>query len=299
MIGLVLALFSSFFFAANNTFARKGMYLSEESFSPVVISLFQGTILFGIALPFLGGSGQLTTLSWLGVSALAGAGIIHFLVGRMLGYVGVRFLGANRAVPIQTTYVLLAAILGVVFLGEPWNISLLFALLLIGGGIVLLGTKKSARVEKAGRQGGPLALGLLASLGAAVCWSISPLLVKIGLEEVGSPLLATFISYAFASIVIGFSLFHPGNYEKVRHLERAALVPMLISGFAVAMAQILRYLALDLSSISLAVPLLATKSLFLFPLSFLVNRKIEAFNLRVIMGAIAIVGGASLLFWLA
>lgn len=299
MIGLVQALGSGFSFSLNGIFVRKGMYRSGESFSPLPISLFLGMILFGLSLSISGEAEQLASLSWLGVSSLVGAGVIHFLVGRMLGYISIRLIGANRAMPIQTSYILLAALLGIFFLGESLTISLVLSLLLVVGGITLISTKDSSKAEKSGMPEGSLTRGVFAALGAALCWSVSPVLVKIGLNEVGSPLVATFISYTAASMVVGVLLFHPRNNEKLRRLDRTSLIPFIIAGTAGSMAQILRYSALSYSRVSLIVPLIATRSLFVFPLSFLINREIEAFNLRIIMGAIAIVGGVLLIFWSA
>jgi len=275
------------------------MYRSGESFSPVPISLFLGTILFGLSLSISGEAEQLASLSWLGFSSLAGAGVIHFLIGRMLVYSGIRLIGANRTLPITTCNILFAALLGIFFLGEPLTVTLILAVLLIMGGVILISTVGSSGTGESGMPRGSLVKGVFAALGAALCWSVSPVLVKIGLKEVGSPLAATFISYTAASIIIGVSLFHPRNNEKLRRLERTSLIPFIIAGTAGSIAQILMYSALNFSLVSLVVPLLATRSLFVFPLSFLINREIEAFNLRIIMGAIAIVVGVFLIFWVA
>jgi drug/metabolite transporter (DMT)-like permease len=46
-------------------------------------------------------------------------------------------------------------------------------------------------------------------------------------------------------------------------------------------------------------PLISTSALFVFPLSFLINRKIETFHPRVIAGAMAVVIGIFLMFRVA
>lgn len=146
---------------------------------------------------------------------------------------------------------------------------------------------------------GSLVKGLFAALVAALCWGVSPVLIKVGLREVNSPLAATFVSYAAASVVTGILLIHPSNNEKLRRLNRTSLIPIIIAAITVAIAQIVRYTALDYSPISLVEPLVGTNGLFIFPLSFLINRRIEAFNLRIIMGALIVVFGVSLIFWVA
>jgi len=300
VIGLILALLCGFSFSISNIFIRKGVHRSGEAFSLIPIFAFMGTVFFSIPLLISGEIKQLASLSWLGMSALAGAGILHFILGRISGYTGIRLIGANRAVPIFSSYILVAPLLGIFLLGESLTSSLVLAILLMLGGIIFISTTGKSETGGLGMPKGAFARGIMAALGAALCWGVSPILIKIGLKEVDSPLLATFVSYAASSIVIGVSLFHPGNSEKLRRLTRPAIIPIIIGAIAVAVAQILRYTALGYSPVSLVEPLAgSTNNLFVFPLSFLINREIETFNLRIIMGAILIVVGICLIFWVA
>ena len=300
MIGLVLALLSGFSFAASAIFIRRGVYRSGESFSPVPISVFLGVVFFGLLLLIPGQAEQFTSLSWLGAGSLAGAGVIHFVLGRMAAYTSIRLIGATRAAPIVTCSILFAALLGIFFLGEPVTISLVLALLLIVGGIILIGTTGNSGTGKMDVSKGSLAKGLFFALGAALCWGSSPALIKIGLREVNSPLLATFISYTTASMVVGSLLFNPRNNEKLRRLDRTSLIHLIIGGITVSIAQALRYAALVYSPVSVVAPIhTGTSGIFIFPLSFLLNREIETFNPRIIMAAIAVMAGVFLLFWAA
>ncbi|MFC1955449.1 EamA family transporter [Chloroflexota bacterium] len=296
MIGMLLALASGFGFSVEQVFVRKGAHRSGESFSPVVISLFLGVIVFGILVVISGEVNEMASLSWLGVSSLTGAGILHFLIGRMAAYTSVRLIGANRAVPIHSSNLLFAALLGIIFLKESFGVPLLLAILLISGGIILIGARRAPRATETNISRGTLTKGVLAALTSAICWSVSPLLVKIGLNEVGSPLLGTFISYIAASIIMGILVSYPGNNQRLRRLERTSLIPFTIASIAVSVGQLCRYVALDYTQISIAIPLIGSaRALFTFPLSFLFNRQIESFNLRTMIGAISIVMGIFLL----
>lgn len=295
MIGLVLALFSGSFNCLSSIFVRRGMYHSGESFSPLPISNFAGTIFFGLGVLILGQTNQLVSLSWLGFSSLAAAGVLHFIIGRLLGYTGIRLLGANRANPITTSNILVSALLGIVFLGESVSIYLVLAILLIFGGIILINIRVDS--DKQDISKGDLTKGLLATLGGALCWGSSPALVKIGLQEVSSPIVATFISYAAAFIVAGLLLIHRGNREKLWRLKRDALIPIGMSSVSVSAAHLLRYTAISFSPISLVQALsMSVNGLLVFPLSFLMNRKIEVFNLRIIGGAVIVISGVLLIF---
>lgn len=295
MIGLVFALFSGSFNCLSSILVRKGMYRSGESFSPLPISNFAGTIFFGLGVLIMGQTNQLVSLSWLGFVSLAAAGVLHFIVGRLLGYTGIRLLGANRANPITISNILVSALLGIVFLGESVSIYLVLAILLIFGGIILISKRMNSDKEDISK--GDLTKGLMATLGGALCWGSSPALVKIGLQEVSSPIVATFISYAAAFIVAGLLLIHRGNREKLRRLKRDALIPLGISSATVSAAHLLRYTAISFSPISLVQALtMSVNGLLVFPLSFLMNRKIEVFNLRIMGGAVIVIIGVLLIF---
>jgi uncharacterized membrane protein len=187
--------------------------------------------------------------------------------------------------------------LGILFLGEPLTIPLLIAVVLIFGGIVLIGTRGGSEKRNKSTSEDSLSLGVLAALGAALFWGISPFLVKIGLREVDSPVLAAFVSYAAASVIIGIWLLHPKNSEKLRRIDRSSLTPIIISAVTMALAHLLRYTALHYGALTAVQPLTSTQGLFVFPLSFLINRQIEAFSMRIILGAISVVMGVFLIFW--
>ena len=82
-------------------------------------------------------------------------------------------------------------------------------------------------------------------------------------------------------------------------MSRSSLIPIIIAAVATTIAQALRYIALDYTPISMVTPIIGTSTLFVFPLSFIINRQIEAFNLRIIMGGIATVAGVFLMFWIS
>jgi len=140
MIGPVLAVLSGLFFAVSNVYIRQGVHRSGESFSVIPISAFIGTVAFGIPLLLSGEIGHIIDLSWTGAAALAAAGILHFILGRIFAYKSFRLIGANRAAPILSLNILFAALLGVFFLDEHLSLSLGIAILLIFVGLILIGT---------------------------------------------------------------------------------------------------------------------------------------------------------------
>lgn len=299
MIGLLFALLSGFSFAVGNIIIRKGTYRSGESYSPVPITIFVGLLLVGFAVLISGEAGHVFSLSWLAIGTLAGAGLLHFYLGRMFGYISILLIGANRAAPIHMCSTLLAALIGVLLFKERLTVSLPIALLFIVGGVIMISTSFNTLVDNSSRSKGSLAKGVYAALATALFWGTSPMLAMIGLQEVTSPLVATFISYIGAAMAAGVSLLHPRNSMRLKGLDRTSFVLFVLAGVVTSVSAWSRYLALDISPVSLVVPLTATHGLFIFPLSMLVNRKIEAFNLRIIMGAVTVMAGILIIFWIA
>jgi drug/metabolite transporter (DMT)-like permease len=182
-------------------------------------------------------------------------------------------------------------------LREPITVAISLAALLIFGGTILIGTTGSYKVGKHDMPEGLLAKGVLAALGTAVCWGVSPALVKIGLNEIGFPLMGTLISYMASSAIVGLLLFHRPSSDKLRHLDRSSVRSFIIVAILTSTAQMLRYLAINLSRISLVAPLIASiKPLLVIPLSFLMNRDIEFFGSRIIAGSVLVVTGFILAF---
>jgi len=297
MIGLILALLSGSSHCLSSILIRRGVYHSGESFTPIPISNFTGTVLFGLAILISGKAVQLTFLSWTGVGYLAAAGVLHFIIGRQLAYIGLRLIGANRSNPVITGNILVSALLGVFFLGEPLTVYLVLALFLIIVGTISISRTGGSEAGGEDISKGSLTKGLVATLGAALCWGVSPFLVKMGLHEVNSPVVATFISYTAAAIVAGILLIHPKNNEKLRRLDQKSLIPIGAGAVTTSIAHILRYTALAYSPVSLVAPLIVSiNGLLVFPLSFLINKRIEAFNLRIILGAVVIIVGVLFIF---
>ena len=71
---------------------------------------------------------------------------------------------------------------------------------------------------------------------------------------------------------------------------------VLLGSVLVSIAQLCRNWALDYSTVSVVQPLVSVSTLITIFLSFAMNRRIELFTWRVILGALLIVGGVFLIF---
>lgn len=272
---------------------RRAMHKTGEAYSPVPISAFFAVVFFGIILLVQGKMGELASLSWVGASALAGAGVVHFILGRWATFDSTRLIGANRSSPIVMSNTLIATVLGVVFFSESMTVFLVVAIALVIGGVFLIST--TGRGE-AGKGRGVLLRGVMLGLAGAVFWGVSPILVRIGLKEVGSPVQGIFVSFVAASVVLGVTMFRPKNAARIMKLDRTSLVLIVIGALLTSLGQLWKYSALDFSPVSIVIPLLASQSLIVLFLSYFVNRQIEVFHPRVIAGIVAMIAGVLMIF---
>lgn len=296
--GLIFALLASVSFAGSIVFVRKATAQTGESFTPTAISVFMGIPFFAGALFFSGEWGKLLSVSGRAFILLGAAGIIHFIIGRFLGYSSYRLIGANKATPFIMTNPFYTVILGVLFLKELLTIYLVLGVICIFTGIALISTeRKSVIAEEPGALSRTEVKGIFPALGAALCWGITPILIKPAVAEVGSPLVAAFVSYVVASVVMAFFFFRRQHREQLGKIPVSmALISMLIGAIFASTGQLFIYTGLGYSPASLVNPLISTHILFIFLFSFLLNRQIEVFTLKIILGMVAIIAGTFLIF---
>lgn len=289
-VGLIFALLSAVCFAGSQAFVKRATSQTGESLSAVFVSVFIGILLFSFLLLFIGEWDKIWSLSWQGFVLLGIAGIIHFVVGRFLNYSSVRLIGANKTSAFTRTSLFYSVSFGLIFLNEPLTAFLIPGVMCIGAGATLVSIEKEGKIPQT--QG----KGVLYGLGAGFFYGTSGVLIKPAIAEIGSPFAAAFVSYVAAFILIACLLFRRGQLEQLTQLPRQSLIPLAITGVSVSVAQLLRYIALSYSPVSVVQPLISTSILFILLFSFLLNRNVEVFTWKVITGIVATALGAFILF---
>lgn len=288
-IGLIFALLAAVGLALTTVFLRRGTLHTGESFTAVIISIFIGAIFSLCLMLFTADWDKLWSLSWQGFALLGTAGMIHFVLGRLLSYNCIRLIGANRGSVILRTQMFYAVIFGILLLDESLTVFLVLGVLCLAAGVTLASAEKGDEVTRIHGR------GILAGLGGAFFWGMSGVLIKPAIEEIGSPYPALFISYTAASLAIAGLLLRQEQRDQLIQLRRQFIIPLVISGMFAAIAQLLRYAALGYSPVSVVTPLIGINVLFTFFFSFLLNRNIEVFTWKVFTGIVVTVVGTFLL----
>jgi drug/metabolite transporter (DMT)-like permease len=299
MIGQFFALLSAVSISGGNVFIRKAVFRIGEPNGAFYISHFIGIIIFSLALAFSGDAGQLTTLSGKALASLVGAGILGGVMARWLLFFSLRIIGANLASPLLNTSIIVAVIMGVMLMGDSVTSGKISGIVLIVIGVMLISTEggdSQALSKSITRR--DMIKGIVSALSAGICWGISPVLSKTAIDEGNSPIIAAFVVNATSIVLVLAILLRYGERRKLSKVDRGAFSPVLFSSILASMALFFRYWALEYSPVSVVQPLNSTASLFTIFLSFIVNRKIEVFTWKIIVGAVLVVSGVFLIFQL-
>lgn len=161
-------------------------------------------------------------------------------------------------------------------------------LIAIGTWVILLSTAPSKTRDE--RRKYPIG-GIIFGLAGGATWGLTPILVRVAVLSVKSPLLSTLISYVFAAIICPLFLIRAGHGKDLRNIDKPSFVYLLSAGASVCMAQIFRYSALLLANASFVASITNMYPVFTLVLSYMFIQKIEKISLKVVTGILLSVLG--------
>lgn len=279
MTAIALAATSAFLFGAMTVFVRIALRTGAP---PEAGTLF--TILPALALTALAaatrGEGSLVD-AW----PFLLAGLLAPGVSQILFTFAVRDAGASRSSVTVGTAPLFAVAIALVFLDEP-----LVAGLVLGGGFIVAGgillASDRARPEHFRR------IGLVYALVATLAFAIRDSLIRwLGTE-------ATDVdpgSAAFATMVTGTAATALFVLWTRPELTRRALTAFVPAGLCYGLSYVFLFEAFYRGRVSVVSPIVATESLWGVVLSWLVLRKSENVDARLVAGAVLVVAGGVLI----
>jgi len=287
--GVILALLSALAFAGNQVLVRRATHQANESFTAMAMTLLIGPPPFALVTYLSGEWHYLWSISWRAIALLISAGIVQFIIVTYVYYSAIRILGANKAVSIGRTNIIISVLFGVFFLNEYVTALLVIGALLIMVGAILVSMengKGSARIPQK---------GVFLALGAALGMATSAALIRLAMQEFPHVFAGTFVAYIASFILIVFIIVSSHSIRRQMLLQKRETV-LLLTGVAFAMltAHLLRFAALIYSPVSVVQPLQGTIALFVFSLSWIANRRIDVFNWRVIAAILLVSVGAFL-----
>jgi drug/metabolite transporter (DMT)-like permease len=304
-LGFLLALFSSASLGLTVVTIRRGVLKG----SPAVATLI--TVLLGVPLFLLANavSGQLfrtAEITFPGYLALFVTGILQMAIGRYSFYRSIQAIGGNQAELFQALQVPLSIAVALIFLGESLNLQST-----IGVGLVLAGPVLVVLARTPPKPAVPASTsdvtsttpmapevrmqeGLLFGLIAIVSFSAGDVLARGVLADTGLGLLGGLVIYGAAAVALLAWVAIAGRFHELREASPARRWFLLaaVIGF---LAQMSRYVALALAPVYVVVPLMRTVPLFVLVFSFFINRRLEVFSPKIVMGVLVAVLGLIIL----
>jgi len=295
MIGSFLAILSAISFSLNKIFLRRAVLNVSDASLGILISVPTAVPLFFIILVFTGQLQTLFNFSWQGYLWMSLAGILHFVVGRSFNYKCVQVVGVNIANILSRSDIPVSVIIGVTLLHEPLSWQLLLGVLLIIFGITLAGLNTHVPNNSIGPFTKIPARAYVFGFGCGLSWGIAPIFVKLGLDGSVPPVAGVFISFLAATAALSFSLTNRKRRSSLVNMPSRSALQFFIAGSLSSMANLIRYLALDIAPASVVTPLVSITPVFGLFFAFLFNRDLEIFSKSVIIGTVTVVLGTILL----
>ncbi|MHB0871007.1 MAG: DMT family transporter [Chloroflexota bacterium] len=263
----------------------------SEKISPVVVNGLRcsfASVTLILLVVLLGHADAVTRLPLAGVAAILGSGLLGQTMGDAIYVRSMKLLGASRAMPISSVNPMMTLVLAVIFLGEPLTWGAVGGTVLVIGGIYLLAFPYNPLEQGGQLRGSSEKLGLLLALAAAVCWSLSTILLKIGLASVDL-FVANAIRMSMAAVLLlGLDAFQSRGRPPLG-LGRRSLVVVGLAGILSAFSSLMYLTAVLYAGAAKAATLSATAPLFGLPLSIFFLR--ERFSRRIAVGTLLAVLG--------
>ena len=318
MLGFLFGMLSSASFGLSVTTTRRGV-LTGTIIQGLYMSIILGVPLFALSATIFGQLPKGFNIPFNQYLLLAAAGILHFVGGRYCNYRALRAIGATRLSTISSIQLPYTVATAIIFLGEQLNLLMGLGILLIfiGPAIIYERANKSSsgnfrsvnRIEnthdltntsKPGMKSSQMiflhqAEGYIFGTLGALAYGTSPLFIRAALDGNGLAIFGGLVSYSAAAIIMLLLLSVPANRNTVRNTSKSTFLWFSGSTISVFFAQLFRFVALSISPVTIVATLQRTHVLFVLLFSFLINRQLESFSPKILVGISLSAIGAILL----
>jgi len=222
------------------------------------------------------------------------AGLIHFFLGWTLLNISQNRVGAARTGALVGATPLFATIVAALAFDEFLSLPVLAGIVIVVVGVYFVsvsGKNEANPVRFSWRDS-------IFGLGVAVCFSISPIFIRGGLDEMNSPLLGVTIGMALSAIAYAIILLLRRERLNLSQVPRESLFYQLAAGLFVGSSTWIRWLALSLAPVAVVLALGRVNVPVVIILSILlVGQKEERVTNRVWLGATLVVAGSLMLIF--
>lgn len=228
------------------------------------------------------------------------AGLIHFSLGWTFLNASQKRIGASRTSALIGTTPMFGALLAFVTLSESIDLAALVGIAFIMAGVYFT-HNPTGGTGNGGANSQPISRWrtLALAFAAPLCWSISPIFIRLGLQGLSSPLLGVTVGMTASALGYGAALAVRSLRTPLVRISSEALMLKIFAGVMVGLSTWARWVALELTTVAavLALSLVSVPTVNLLT-PVVIDRRIERVTAQVWLGSALIVAGTLVLILL-
>lgn len=282
---MLYAVGSSFFAGITAILAKCGVKKTDSDVATAIRTIV--VLVFSWLMVLITGSGK-------GIAQISGKTLLFLILsGLATGASWICYFHAlqkgdvNKVVPIDKSSTVLTILLALIFLGEGISVGKIAAVVLIGGGTLLMIDRKDTGAKQENQKD-----WLIYAVLSAVFASLTAILGKIGIQGVESN-LGTAIRTTVVLVMSWLMVFITGKGKEIRKTDRKELGFITLSGLATGASWLCYYRALQDGPASVVVPVDKLSILVTVLFSWLVFH--EKLSKKSALGLGCMAGGTLLL----
>ena len=282
---MLYAVGSSFFAGISAILAKCGIKKTDSDVATAIRTIV--VLVFSWLMVLITGSGK-------GIAQISGKTLLFLILsGLATGTSWICYFHAlqkgdvNKVVPIDKSSTVLTILLALIFLGEGISVGKIAAVVLIGGGTLLMIDRKDTGAKQENQKD-----WLIYAVLSAVFASLTAILGKIGIQGVESN-LGTAIRTTVVLVMSLLMVFITGKGKEIRKTDRKELGFITLSGLPTGASWLCYYRALQDGPASVVVPVDKLSILVTVLFSWLVFH--EKLSKKSALGLGCMVGGTLLL----
>jgi len=290
MLGEALVIAASFCWAVGANF-YKGSLRKADPISLNLLRSSAAAVFLLIAALISGKMGYFLILDGASAMCLVGGALAGWAIGDTLYFLGLKWIGVSRAVPLTYAYPLFMIPLSILFLNEPLTANIILGTIAIVSAVWLI--SKSGE-DSSHAVSAKMRLGVVASIVAAFCWAVGATIFKLMMKTFDPIFIAFFKMLIILPFLAGYISISSGGFAQLSSLERHEILMAVAGGIiAVGFGDMIYLIGLNLTQANIAAPLGASTPIFAAAIAVAFLK--EKPNLKVILGILLTVIGAALL----
>lgn len=186
-MGELTALASALVWTVTNIVLRG----QSAKFGAVAVNAWRtlfAALCFAVIFIFTRDITHLTSIPLTALAALLGAVVLGMVIGDALQFTAMLRIGVARAMPVSSSFPLFTMLVAAVILGEPITPRAIGGAVLVIAGVIIVALPRRGTVEEASEQHAAASryywVGVGMALTAAICWSFSTTLIRIGVRDI-------------------------------------------------------------------------------------------------------------------